>query len=105
MGQAVHRVTGEIAEWFQIDAGVLDEGKRADLVVIDPTKLDERIEAAHEEEMEGFGGLRRLVRRNDETVNAEMVNGKLAVLDGKPTPELGQTRGFGKVLRAGTWQA
>jgi len=105
IGQAVHRVTGEIAEWFHIDAGVLDEGKRADLVVIDPTKLDERIEAAHEEEMEGFGGLHRLVRRNDETVNAVMVNGKLAVLDGKPTPELGQTRGFGKVLRAGTWQA
>ena len=105
MGQAVYRVTAEIAEWFRIDAGVLDEGKRADLVVIDPTKLDERIEEAHEEEMEGFGGLHRLVRRNDETVDAVLVNGKLAVLHGKPTPELGRERGFGKVLRAGTWQA
>jgi N-acyl-D-aspartate/D-glutamate deacylase len=105
IGQAVHRVTGEIAEWFRIDAGVLDEGKRADLVVIDPTKLDERIEEAHEEEMEGFGGLHRLVRRNDETVNAVLVNGKLAVLNGKPTPELGREQGFGKVLRAGTWRA
>jgi N-acyl-D-aspartate/D-glutamate deacylase len=104
MGQAVHRVTGEIAEWFRIDAGVLDIGKRADLVVIDPTKLDDRIEKAHEEEMEGFGGLRRLVRRNDETVCAVLVNGKLAVLDGKPSEELGQRNGFGKVLRAGSWQ-
>jgi N-acyl-D-aspartate/D-glutamate deacylase len=105
MGQAVHRVTGEIAEWFRIDAGILDEGKRADLVVIDPTKLDERIEEAHEEGMEGFGGLQRLVRRNDETVNAVMVNGKLAVLHGKPLPELGQEMGYGKVLHAGDWQA
>ncbi len=105
MGQAVHRVTGEIAEWFRIDAGVLDEGKRADLVVVDPTKLDERIEEAHEEPMENFGDLRRLVRRNDETVDAVLVNGKLAVLHGKPTPELGTARGFGQVLRAGTWQA
>ena len=104
MGQAVHRVTGEIAEWFQIDAGVLDEGKRADLVVIDPTKLDESIEQAHEAEMEDFGGLRRLVRRNDETVNAVLINGKLAVKDGVPTAELGQLQGFGQVLKAGTWQ-
>jgi N-acyl-D-aspartate/D-glutamate deacylase len=104
MGQAVHRVTGEIAEWFQIDAGVLDVGKRADLVVIDPTKLDESIEQAHEAEMEDFGGLRRLVRRNDETVNAVLINGKLAVRDGVPTAELGQVQGFGQVLRAGTWQ-
>ena len=55
--------------------------------------------------MEGFGGLRRLVRRNDETVNAVMVNGKLAVLHGKPKYELGKEMGFGKVLRAGSWQA
>jgi N-acyl-D-aspartate/D-glutamate deacylase len=105
MGAAVHRVTGEIAEWFRIDAGVLDEGKRADLVVIDPTKLDESLEEAHEEEMEGFGGLRRLVRRNDETVDAVMVNGKLAVEHGKPLPALGRDPGFGRVLRAGGWEA
>ena len=103
MGQAVHRVTAEIAEWFQIDAGVLDEGKRADLVVIDPTKLDETIEQAHEAEMEDFGGLSRLVRRNDATVNAVLINGKLAVKDGVPTGELGCAQGFGQVLRAGTW--
>ncbi|MDP6943509.1 MAG: amidohydrolase family protein [Myxococcota bacterium] len=105
MGQAVHRVTGEIAQWFRIDAGVLDEGKRADLVVVDPTKLDERIEEAHEEPMENFGDLRRLVRRNDETVDAVLVNGKLAVRHGKPTAALGKARGFGQLLRAGTWQA
>jgi N-acyl-D-aspartate/D-glutamate deacylase len=105
MGQAVYRVTGEIAEWFRIDAGVLALGKRADLVVLDPTKLDERLDVAHEEEMEGFGGLRRLVRRNDETIDAVFVNGKLAIEHGLPTAELGKEHGFGQVLRAGTWQA
>ena len=101
MGQAVHRVTGEIGNWFGIDAGVLDEGKRADLVIVDPTKLDERLEMAHEEEMEGFGGLKRLVRRNDETVDAVLIRGKLAVLHGKPLSHLGEERGYGQVLRAG----
>ncbi len=44
-----------------------------------------------------------MVRRNDETVNAVLINGKLAVKDGVPTAELGRAQGFGKVLRAGTW--
>jgi N-acyl-D-aspartate/D-glutamate deacylase len=101
MEAAVHRLTGEIAEWFRVDAGVLEEGRRADLVVLDPTKLDARIEEAHEVEMEGFGNLRRLVRRNDETINAVLINGKLAVLHGKPMAELGESHGFGQVLRAG----
>jgi N-acyl-D-aspartate/D-glutamate deacylase len=105
MEKAVHRVTGEIAEWFRIDAGVLDVGKRADLVIVDPEKLDERLDQAHEAEMERFGGLQRLVRRNDETINAVLINGKLAVIHGKPTSELGEQRGFGQVLRAGSWQA
>ena len=104
MEKAVHRVTGEIAEWFRIDAGVLDVGKRADLVIVDPTKLDDRLDQAHEVEMERFGGLKRLVRRNDETINAVLINGKLAVLRGKPTPELGEQAGFGQVLRAGSWR-
>src|SRR6201990_1465595 len=32
---AVHRLTGEVAEWFGADAGTLREGERADFVVID----------------------------------------------------------------------
>ena len=38
--QAVHRLTGELGEWYRIDAGILREGDRADLVVIDPERLD-----------------------------------------------------------------
>ena len=98
--RAVHRVTGEVGEWFGIDAGVLAEGKRADVVVIDPEALDEELERAHEAPMEKFGGLVRLVRRNPKTVNAVIINGKRAVRDGEVVPTLGQERGFGTVLRA-----
>ncbi|MEE2829307.1 MAG: N-acyl-D-glutamate amidohydrolase, partial [Myxococcota bacterium] len=101
LGQAVHRVTGEIAQWFDIDAGILDQGRRADLVVINPERLDESLDEAHEAPMERFGNLSRLVRRNDATVDAVLINGKLAVEGGQPTPMLGEEQGFGRVLRAG----
>jgi len=100
IAQAVHRVTGEIADWFQIDAGHLELGSRADLVVVNPEFLDERLDVAHEAPMEGFGGLHRLVRRNDETIDAVVIRGKIGVRYGLPTPQLGSEHGFGQVLRA-----
>ncbi len=99
MERAVHRVTGEPAEWFDMDAGVLAEGRRADVVVIDPERLDDHLEVAQEAEMKGFGGHVRLVRRNPDTVRAVYVSGKLAVSRGELRPEVGQERGFGTVLR------
>ena len=39
---AVHRLTGELADWYRIDAGHLRIGDRADLVMIDPERLDAR---------------------------------------------------------------
>ena len=41
---AVHRLTGEVAEWFGIDAGTLREGDRADFVVVDPARLDDSVD-------------------------------------------------------------
>jgi N-acyl-D-aspartate/D-glutamate deacylase len=98
--RAVHRVTGEIGQWMGMDAGVLAPGKRADVVVVNPEGLDERLEVATEAPMENFGGFVRLVRRNDAAVKAVLISGREAVRDGAPTPELGRERGFGRVLRA-----
>ncbi len=39
--QAVHRLTGELADWYRLDAGHLRIGDRADVVVIDPERLDD----------------------------------------------------------------
>jgi N-acyl-D-aspartate/D-glutamate deacylase len=99
--RAIHRCTGELATWYGLDAGVLAPGRRADLVVLDPAHLDARVDEAHEAPIPEFGGLVRLVRRNPELVRAVAVNGRVAVASGEVLPEVGRTRGYGRVLRAG----
>lgn len=100
MEHAVHRLTGELGQWYGIDAGTLREGDRADIVVIDPDKLDESLDRYAEHPVEPYGGLSRMVNRNDETVTAVLVSGKLAFGAGKAAPALGKER-FGQFLRAG----
>ncbi len=46
--KAVWRLTGELADWYGIEAGHLRLGDRADIVVINPAALDERLEGYHE---------------------------------------------------------
>jgi N-acyl-D-aspartate/D-glutamate deacylase len=99
LAHAVWRLTGEIGAWLGVDAGTLREGGRADLVVIDPTALDARLEAYHEAPMEGLG-LSRMVNRSDGAVTAVLINGKPAFADGAVSPALGHARGFGQFLRA-----
>ena len=92
-------MTGELADYLGLDAGHLAEGKRADLVVVDPEGLTDDVERIVEREMEGFDGLRRLVRRNDDAVRAVLVGGQKVVENGEPLPCLGQAR-TGRVLTA-----
>lgn len=101
LGRAVHRLTGEIADWLQIDAGHLEVGRRADVVVVDPSALDERLAQIHEAPMPGFDGLQRLVRRNDAAVPAVLVNGRIAARAGERAPNFGTSGGYGRFLRAG----
>ena len=98
--QAVWRLTGELGQWFGVDAGTLQLDRRADVVVVDPSRLDDSLSQYHEAPMEAFGGLQRMVNRGD-AVRAVLINGQLA-FDGKEFNEqLGQQRGFGQFLRAG----
>jgi N-acyl-D-aspartate/D-glutamate deacylase len=97
--QAVHRLTGELGEWYRIDAGRLREGDRADLVVLDPERLDDALEEYHEAPVEQYGGLSRMVNRNDAAVPAVFISGRRVVTDGEPTPLLGAER-VGQFLRA-----
>ncbi len=96
---AVHRLTGELADWYRIDAGKLRVGDRADLVVIDPAQLDASVESYHESPVEQFGGLSRMVNRNDAAVPAVFIAGRRVVEDGEPTEVLGRER-TGQFLRA-----
>ena len=89
--RAVERCTSELAAWFGLDAGVLEVGRRADLVIVDPEALDDRLDELHEAPVEGLGGAPRMVRRNERAVPLVVVGGAVAIRDGAPTPELGRT--------------
>lgn len=97
--QAVHRLTGELADWYRIDAGHLRIGDRADVVVIDPERLDESLDAYAEETVDHYGGLSRMVNRNDDTVTAVLVGGRTVFADGALTDLVGRRR-TGQFLRA-----
>ncbi len=102
--RAVQRLTGELGEWFGIDAGFLRPGDRADFVVIDPAGLDESMGAYHEQEMPDFGGLSRMVRRNDAAVDATGVAGSVVYRRGEFALGFGTTKRTGQFLRAGRQQ-
>lgn len=97
--QAVHRLTGELADWYRLDAGHLRIGDRADVVIIDPERLDASLDDYAEEPVDQYGGLSRMVNRNDDTVIAVFVGGRAVFLDGQPTPLVGAER-TGRFLRA-----
>ncbi|MFA4081595.1 amidohydrolase family protein [Mycobacteroides salmoniphilum] len=98
--QAVHRLTGELADWYQIDAGHLRIGDRADLFVVDPEKLDGSLTEYAEQSVAAYGGLSRMVNRNDATVSTVLIGGRSVVVDGRPSEILGTQR-TGSFLRAG----
>jgi N-acyl-D-aspartate/D-glutamate deacylase len=97
---AVHRLSGELADWYGIDAGHLRVGDRADLSIIDPEHLDDTVDAYAEESAWQYDGMVRMVNRNDKTVSAVFISGQPVVMNGKPTDLLGSVR-TGSFLRAG----
>ncbi|GAA2213974.1 amidohydrolase family protein [Nonomuraea monospora] len=95
--EAVHRLTGELADWFGLRAGTLRTGDRADLVVVDPAGLDDRLSGYHEAPMPDFGGVRRMVNRSDAAVRAVCVAGEPVFEDGA------FAAGYGSARRTGTF--
>jgi N-acyl-D-aspartate/D-glutamate deacylase len=98
--RAVWRLTGELADWLGVDAGRLRVGDRADVAVVDPAALDERLDVYHEAPMENLGSLSRMVNRSDGVVRAVLVRGRVAFAGGAFDAELGRARGFGSFLPA-----
>lgn len=94
---AVHRLTGELAQWYGLDVGRLNEGARADIAVIDPAGFDGSSAEYAETPFPGIAGLDRMVNRNDRAVAATIVGGHLVYEYGAFAP------GFGTTLHAGTF--
>ncbi|PTR30544.1 N-acyl-D-aspartate/D-glutamate deacylase [Rhodococcus sp. OK519] len=96
---AVHRLTGELADWYGLDAGHLREGDRADLVIVDPAHLDDSLDAYAESPIPEYDNLSRMVNRNDDAVAAVLVGGEYVFGAGQAADVLG-TRRTGQFLKA-----
>lgn len=101
LATAVHRLTGELGSWFGLDAGYLREGDRADFVVVDPAGLDDSLGEYHEQKAAFFGGLSRMVNRNNKAVVATAVGGKVVFRRGRFIKGYGRTLQTGHYLKAG----
>jgi N-acyl-D-aspartate/D-glutamate deacylase len=101
---AVHRLTRAPAEFFGIDAGRLDVGAQADVVLVDPTRLlSYDTDASRRMIYRDIFAHEQLVNRSDGVVTAVFIAGQ-RVWDGKTTlPALG-TQKLGRPLRAGASQ-
>lgn len=97
---AVHRLTGELADWYGLDAGYLRLGSRADLAVIDPDGFDGSSATYAQAPMPGTDGIDRMVNRNDRIVAATVVAGHVLYEYGVFAEGFGATTHAGRFLRA-----
>jgi len=97
--RAVWRLSRELADWFNVDAGRLQVGDRADVVIIDPAKLDESLTQYREAQIAQFEGLLRIVNDGN-AVDTTIIGGRVAWHQGKFANALGRERVFGEYLPA-----
>ncbi len=95
--KTVWRLTKENADFFNIDSGHLVEGKRADITIIDPTQLSDKVHEYHKRPF--LDRCERLVNDSEGVVEHVIINGKIALEDGKLTEAIGSER-FGQFLQA-----
>ncbi|MGL5065569.1 MAG: amidohydrolase family protein, partial [Microcoleus sp.] len=95
---AIARVTGEPANWFKLDTGVLKVGAQADLVLLNPQYLDRSISPQVEISDPILDGEPRMVKRgSDDIVEAVYINGIQVVCRGQISDLLGR-ESLGTVL-------
>lgn len=100
VAHAVQRLTREPAEFFGVDAGRLEVGARADLVVIDPQALSSwEPEATYQYIWRDAFEHRQLVNRPEGVVRRVLVNGHCAFAEGSYSPAFGQ-QPMGRLLRS-----
>lgn len=99
--KAVHRLTKMPADWLGLDAGSLEQGRRADVCIIDPTKLNSCLtEEPIEDYHPSLKGAFRFVKRSDGVVKHVLVNGQEVFNDSNGfVKDLGQRR-YGRLLRS-----
>ncbi|MCT7963337.1 amidohydrolase family protein [Laspinema sp. D1] len=87
---AIHRVTGEPAQWFRLDAGVLKVGAKADLLLLNPVGLRAAIAPPVEILDPILDGEPRMVKRgSDEIIQSVYIKGVPVVSQGEVSSRLG----------------
>ena len=99
--KAINRLTKLPADWLGLDAGSIEIGRRADLCVMDPTKLEDGLtQEPIEDYHPSLGGAFRYVKRSDGVVNHVFVNGQEVFSDQQGfAKELGKKQ-YGQLLRS-----
>lgn len=98
MEKCIWRLTKEQADWFNLDCGYLAEGKRADLVIINPDKFAQVTDEVHQQPIEEFDHYPRLVNRNPELITHVLVNGKVIYTNDRFVEGYGESKKFGRFL-------
>lgn len=97
---AVHRLTGELADWYGIEAGSIRQGERADVAVINPKGLTDEVWGMQDAPFPAFA-MDRLVNRNDAAIDATIINGRVAYdREHGFAQDLGKAQGYGRFLPA-----
>ena len=96
--RAIARVTGEAARWFNLDAGVLRIGAKADLALLDPVALRAPSPAPVEVNDPLLDDAPRVVKRDAQAAVATVIVGGVEVVrDGEPLASFG-ANAAGRVL-------
>lgn len=102
--RAIYRSAKEPADFFGIDAGDISVGKRADVVVIDPTRLESDLSHEPVEDYHpSFGGSFRLVKRSGKVIQHVFINGLEAYTNNGVVgfhEDLGKKKVFGQLLKS-----
>lgn len=99
VAEAVRRLTSEPADFFGIDAGRLEVGERADLLLVDPQRLASwEPEATYDYIWRDVFEHHQLVNRPEGVVRRVFVGGHCAFAEGEFTADFGVKR-MGRLLR------
>jgi N-acyl-D-aspartate/D-glutamate deacylase len=102
--RAIYRITKEPADFLGIDAGDISVGKRADIIIVDPTKLESDLNTEPIEDYHpSFEGSYRLIKRSGKVVQHVFINGNEAFTNNGVVAfheDLGKKKVFGKLLKS-----
>ena len=99
MEKCIWRLTGELADWFELDCGRIREGAVADLNILNPACLNTVTDDVTEAPIEEFDHYPRLVNRHPGVVSHVIVGGEITWDGDDFVPGYGTQHRFGRFLR------